>query len=63
MQLDLDNDWVQIKRVSINANPFLKFCAVLNKVDTFPPKKLESVMKSTTKRTQRDYSLAFKLTV
>ncbi|APC90644.1 Mobile element protein (plasmid) [Vibrio parahaemolyticus] len=25
--------------------------------------KLESVMKSTSKRTQRDYSLAFKLTV
>ncbi|MGI3068867.1 hypothetical protein, partial [Vibrio alginolyticus] len=38
-------------------------CAVLNKVDTFHPPKLESVMKSTTKRTQRDYSLAFKLTV
>lgn len=40
---------------------FLAICPVLNKVYTFPPESLEVSMEQGVKRTQRDYSLPFKL--
>ncbi|MDR6232805.1 hypothetical protein Q3H58_004928 [Pseudomonas psychrotolerans] len=40
-----------------------KLCPVLNKVYTFGPDILESQMEQGVKRTQRDYSLTFKLAV
>ena len=44
-------------------SPFSCLCPVLNKVYTFPPETLESQMEQGAKRTQRDYSLSFKLAV
>jgi hypothetical protein len=42
---------------------FLWDCPVLNRVDTFSTGFKENVMKQYVKRTQRDYSLSFKLAV
>ncbi|WP_232555072.1 hypothetical protein, partial [Pseudomonas sp. Nvir] len=47
------------QRMRLNA----RLCPVLNKVYTFHPEFPESQMEQGVKRTQRDYSLSFKLAV
>jgi transposase-like protein len=51
------------KKGDASASPFLCFCPVLNKVYTSHPEFPEIQMEQGVKRTQRDYSLAFKLAV